>query len=532
MAAQRLPQRLPLGHRANNKILMLTNAERGEANVFLATCHALLEADPGLELHFATFDGLQQTVAQVSDNVRRAVPHAKPIVFHQIKGPTMTESIMQHLARNCIPRKADGSPESWMTPLRFFSSLRAIRDTIPIIVPYRGSQLVDIISYIAAIIEEVAADLVVVDSLMTPGLTACYHLGIKFTCLSPNNIKMFAGPAQPWLASLWKWPALFSGYPYPVPLHLIPFNLCLIIYMVIIWRRDAHRRQATDYLLAQIGAHLFTPIDLARRRLPDLKILVSTHSELDFPLVHPPHVYPCGPIVRAAPAIADADPELLTWLARGPTVYINLGSFFSVDQDQALELAQALKIALDTLDKKPGADHVQVLWKLKLCKDPCVGNGVFPILDTLSRQFEDGRIRIVEWVQAEPISILQSGHIACSVHHGGANSYNEAVIAGVPQVVLPQWSDCYDYAELVQVLGIGRLGSKTTKPRWTAPELSHELLAVLDGEPARAMTHKAQQLASLCEKRGSGAAKAARILLEELSNEPEVLMEKTSVNGG
>lgn len=85
----------------------------------------------------------------------------------------------------------------------------------------------------------------------------------------------------------------------------------------------------------------------------------------------------------------------------------------------------------------------------------------------------------------------------------------------MPQVILPQWADCYDYAELVQVLGIGRHGSRSTKPRWNAPELSRELLAVLHGEAARSMKAKAEQLASLCRERGDGAVSAASIILDE-----------------
>jgi hypothetical protein len=65
------------------------------------------------------------------------------------------------------------------------------------------------------------------------------------------------------------------------------------------------------------------------------------------------------------------------------------------------------------------------------------------------------------------------------------------------------------------MLGIGRLGSRTTKPQWSAQELSRELLYVLLGENSGAVKEKATKLASLCEKNGNGALTAARILLEE-----------------
>jgi UDP:flavonoid glycosyltransferase YjiC (YdhE family) len=85
----------------------------------------------------------------------------------------------------------------------------------------------------------------------------------------------------------------------------------------------------------------------------------------------------------------------------------------------------------------------------------------------------------------------------------------------VPQVVLPQWTDCYDYAQRVDMLGVGRLGNRTTKPLWSAQELSRALREVLLGKHSDAIKQRASELASLCEGRGSGQLTAARILLEQ-----------------
>lgn len=74
--------------------------------------------------------------------------------------------------------------------------------------------------------------------------------------------------------------------------------------------------------------------------------------------------------------------------------------------------------------------------------------------------------------------------------------------AGVPQVVLPQWANCYDYAELVQHLCIGRHGSRSTQPHWNAPELERALLAVVHGEAASAVQLRAEKLRYLCRRRG------------------------------
>lgn len=189
------------------KILLITNIDRGEANVFLAVSHALARADPHVQLHFATFTGLEASVASVWENARLAVPQASPIVFHEIQGLPMAEGLRQYFARNQVPVGETQLPESFLAPPGISNTTRAIRDAMPIFVPYSGPQLVEIFSSIVDIIKNVAADLVVVDSLMTPALTACYHLGVKFACLSPNAIKEFAGPSQPRAAGLWKYPA-------------------------------------------------------------------------------------------------------------------------------------------------------------------------------------------------------------------------------------------------------------------------------------------------------------------------------------
>ena len=189
------------------RILLLTNVDRGEANVFLATSDALLRANPRIKLHFASFGGLEESVASVWHHVRRTLPQTKPITFHKINGLSMEEGLRQYFSAAEIPLKNDYLPESFLAPPGLSNTTRAIRDAAPIFIPYSGPQLVDIFLSIVQIIDEVAADLVVVDSLMTPALTACYHSKVRFTCLSPNSIKEFAAPSQPLAAGLWKYPA-------------------------------------------------------------------------------------------------------------------------------------------------------------------------------------------------------------------------------------------------------------------------------------------------------------------------------------
>lgn len=88
---------------------------------------------------------------------------------------------------------------------------------------------------------------------------------------------------------------------------------------------------------------------------------------------------------------------------------------------------------------------------------------------------------------------------------------------GVPQVVLPAWADNYDYAQRVELLGVGRCGNKTTKPHWTSGELSREMLDVLMGDSAAIIKEKAIILQHACQEKGSGAENAALAILHECS---------------
>lgn len=188
------------------KLLILTNIERGEANIFLATARALLRKDPTVELHFSTFPGLEDDVTSVSKEVQLDHPDAKQITFHAIRGPSMAEGLFTFAKAAGIVHKY-GLPESFTRPLQFRNTQRAIKDAVPIFLPYSTSELSDVVLSILEIVRSVSPDLVVVDSLMTPALTALYHLKVPFTCLSPNSIKEFAVKDQPHAAALWKFPA-------------------------------------------------------------------------------------------------------------------------------------------------------------------------------------------------------------------------------------------------------------------------------------------------------------------------------------
>lgn len=60
---------------------------------------------------------------------------------------------------------------------------------------------------------------------------------------------------------------------------------------------------------------------------------------------------------------------------------------------------------------------VQVLWKLQKWGDVQL-EGV--------KEVEE-RLKIVDWLEADPIAYLETGQLACIINHGGSNSYHEAL---------------------------------------------------------------------------------------------------------
>jgi hypothetical protein len=148
----------------------------------------------------------------------------------------------------------------------------------------------------------------------------------------------------------------------------------------------------------------------------------------------PAHLVACGPVVRAMAGLGADDP-LRGWLARGPTVYVNLGTHLKADPTQAAEMAEAFRHVLDKAAVVMGGERkLQILWKLgrKAGVGEKLGGDSFEgpwktALDPLRSEVEEGRVRITDWVEAEPKSILESGGVTCSVNHGGANSFYEAL---------------------------------------------------------------------------------------------------------
>lgn len=164
--------------------------------MFLATAQALLEQDPTVEIHFATFPGLEKDISLISDAARHRHPSARAVVAHAVQGPSHVQGLEKQTKAEGIQLEC-GIPASFSKPLGFWNTLQAIKDSVNIFLPYDSEDVSVVIMSVLDIIRQVAPDRVVVDALMAPALTALYHVRIPFTCLCPNSIKDFAAKDQP-----------------------------------------------------------------------------------------------------------------------------------------------------------------------------------------------------------------------------------------------------------------------------------------------------------------------------------------------
>lgn len=498
------------------KILFLCSSDYGQANVILATSYALLATGASVELHIGSEHAMkpevEATVKLANDLLKVAAPYI--IHFHGMDGTSHFQAMM---------RPGAGVKEAWSLPVPNFRNAAIFMAHFPqAAMPWDSAEFVDMYAQNVTVLQKVAPDLVVVDPLYIPGITAAQQLKVKWTVLAPNTIKDFAAVHQPRGAGLWKYPLIGSGLPFPIPWSQVPMNVCLTLTLLIILLISTRQKDMTKLLRQYTGDEKLQILSLAELGVvqapPEgVSVMVAFSEDIDFPFaVIPCHITQCGPIVRCARKLTDVNEELEKWLSKGPTVYVNLGSQLTMKPEQGLEFALALRDLLDAAG--PSSNH-QILWKLKQegteSRKLSWADEWKAVRDTLQSRIDTDRVRIVAWVETDPCSILSSGYIVCSVHHGGANSHHEALAAGVPHIVLPGWADCYDYASRVELNGVGLRGNKKSAPNWKREELGSVMREVLFGERAVEFKENARRLAERHPEH-AGRTKAANYLLELL----------------
>jgi hypothetical protein len=473
-------------HGRNGTVLFLTTEAPGFSNVHLATVSALLRNHPDMDVHYASFPALKRNVLAISAAAQETNPSCKPLQWHELPGPDFRYTFNGHWP----------SVESMISGVGTTDYAKKIDDLIYGLAPWAAEDHWNCYTAIISLIDMVNPELIVLDNLLAPATDLARNSERRFVSLVPNAVLELIAADQPRGAMLWKYPAAFTGFPFPLPKKLVPTNIWLTIrlaYNLIVSPVLSAKRA----FLAERGIQ--DPIELSFV-IKDTPVLAGTMKEANIPMdVYPSYVTFCGPIALDTAPAEEQAPELVSWLKQAPTLLINLGTLFAYSEQRARTMADALSSLLSDTE-------YQILWKFKK-----VGDYSDDVFSGIQENIDTERVRMRTWLEADPVSLLQTGHIVLSVHHGGANSYHEAVLAGIPHMILPLWFDLYNIANTAEYIGVGIWAGREIAPEWAVDSLVDGFRSSLEGPKSLLMREKAKELGRVAKAYGGSHAAAAEI---------------------
>lgn len=398
----------------NNTALFLVTGNAGLSNVHFATAQALLEGYPDIQIHFASSDvSIANKLDRISSHARAKTPEAKPIVFHELPGPSYVKACQDAGVQftDTIQPPGHRGIAKMCELLQVFVAPWTSEDHLAI---YRAAR---------GVLTEVDPAVTVLDTLFRPGIDAVRAARRAHAFVTPNTLVENFVADQPWLSMLWKYPALGSDFGYPVPWGKVPENIWLSLRLGWSMLRLPGLGEKKRFLREEGG--IDDPLSFYKLHRPDVPWITQTTEGASTPVeVVPQNVTCTGPIVLDAAPAGEQDPELVAWMAGGAgsgtaapgaygrTLLINLGSSVIYSPEQAGIMAEALH---QTLVSFPG---IKALWKLRTDAKDRVE--IRAAVDAHLEGHIGERVRIVDWLTVDPVSLLETGHIVASVHHGGS----------------------------------------------------------------------------------------------------------------
>ncbi len=307
--------------------------------------------------------------------------------------------------------------------------------------------------------ERVAADIgdlcdalgperVLVDHVSFGSTLGMYATGRPFVTLVPGHpAQLPVGTERYGVPSVW-------------PSQMVPCQEDLVELERVVDRVTVAFTRRWNSALAAITAD--RPPVLDSFRVHGAKVLYNSVPEMMEParaaLLSGDHQF-VGPLVReeALPA------EMQSWLIRSdsrPRVYVALGTFLSHRCDVLAIIAEALRLVGAQAAIAVGATPIDALGKIP-----------------------DGWLVAAELPQ---VAMLQSADLV--IHHGGNNSVQESLAAGVHQIVLPFSTDQFSNAADLERIGAG---SVLPPNEVTSAELAQSIEAALASLPYRAVSEVA-----------------------------------------
>ncbi|KAA8531648.1 hypothetical protein F0562_006635 [Nyssa sinensis] len=199
-------------------------------------------------------------------------------------------------------------------------------------------------------------------------------------------------------------------------------------------------------------------------------------------------ILPIGPLMSSVVGevnTCDAGDSCLKWLDEklpSSVVYIAFGSIIMLTQKQMQNIAMALKNM-----NRP------FLWVVRSPEKEYSEkkNGELP--------FDIGSGLVVSWCNQE--KVLRHQAVACFLSHCGWNSTLEAVVAGVPVIAFPEWTDQPTNAKLlVDVFKMGVRMRPEDDGTVTKEEVERCIFEITEGPRASEMKKRAMDLREAAKK--------------------------------
>ncbi|KAL4793750.1 diacylglycerol acyltransferase-domain-containing protein [Aspergillus venezuelensis] len=482
------------------KVLFLANSEHGQTNIVLAIIHELLVRG-GVDVHLASFPVLEKRLEKLLHDNQESydADYRSRVHFHPVRGPSNTEIFIRTGKRGAFH------------PPGYTGSVLGFKSLCEDIWGWTEDEYVDIYESCVEIIKDVKPSLCAIDFFFLQGRDAAYNAGQTIVLLNTTSLSHIVLGLQKNGAWAWKYPMPGTGFAYPLPITQIPLNTMAVLKTAKMYHGSGRRREIRDW---RIKHKIHGRFPFADGWMPNRLHLSPALKELDWPMDVPDNVVACGPILLPVAPVKTQDAEMFDWLHKAPTVLINLGTLYAPNPSVVLEIATSVKSFLSS----SAGRNIQVLWKLP--KHPHDQDEIYnQSITPLQKELDSDQVRILSWFQVEPLAMLQTGQIVCSVHHGGANSWYEAIQNGVPHVVLPAWQDCYENAARAEWLGIGVYGNKSRAPDISRKELSKALIKVMGN---KSYLEKAAKMQKLCLKKEGRLEAAERIA--DLATRPDKSM--------
>jgi len=217
---------------------------------------------------------------------------------------------------------------------------------------------------------------------------------------------------------------------------------------------EVHTWLATKKELGVRGVY-----DAEVRKSPNhIASMINSVLGLDYVgAIVPNDVYFSGPMIRDK----DHPPlkgELKEWLEKeANVVYLGLGTLSRLTEEQYAILARALD----------AIENIRILWKLPEDQHERAPPFVFAKKD---------KFLVEKWVPSQ-VSVLMHPNVKLFISHGGGNGFHEGVYAGKPQLVIPMWMDCYDFASRAKRAGLGLVVENA--PNFSGKEITEKTKEIL-----------------------------------------------------